>query len=360
MSSPSTALSIDPQPNRILVVRLGAMGDVIHTLPAVSHLKRALPNAEITWAVEPRWAPLLEGNPHVDRVLEIPLKSWRRRKLSPGAWHEVRAFSTLIKSLDIDLAIDFQGLIKSSLIARVSAARARVGFDRRNLREPFAQRFYTHSVGVNRHHVVEKNLALSRWVSGECRTTLAEFPLPRGRTRANLPSGGFLLASPVGGWGGKQWPGEHYALLAETSWRELGLPLLLDCAPGEEDYAQAIARRTSDGACVVQTSTLSELIATTRRARAVVGIDSGPLHLAAALGVPGVAIFGQTDPARNGPYGDTITVLRAPGAVTTYKRVQQIDPVMAAVEPDQVWSALRPKLNRPAKLEIVAGLRSQA
>ena len=355
MSSPNTAPWIDSTPNRILVVRLGAMGDVIHTLPAVSRLKRAFPDAEISWAIEPRWAALLEGNPHLDRVLEIPLNAWRRRWFSPGTWREARAFAALLKSLDLDLAIDFQGLIKSSLVAKVSAARVRVGFEPSNLREPFAERFYTHSVTINRHHVVEKNLALTRWVTGERQTAPAEFPLPKGRVPAKLPEDGFLLASPVAGWGGKQWPGENYAQLADLSWRDFGLPLLLDCAPGDQDYAQAIASRAPNGACAVQTSSLSELIATTRRARAVVGVDSGPLHLAAALGVPGVAIFGQTDPARNGPYGDTITVLRAVDAVTTYKRAQQIDPIMAAVEPEQVWSALREKLDRPAKLQIVAG-----
>ena len=134
-------------------------------------------------------------------------------------------------------------------------------------------------------------------------------PLPAGTPEGQLPETDFVLASPLAGWRSKQWPGEHYATLAARVRSELGLPLVLNAPPGVTfpEIPQAM----------LHTSGLPGLIHATRRAAAVVGVDSGPLHLAAALGRPGVAIFGPTDPARNGPYGNTVRVLRSPSAVTS-------------------------------------------
>ena len=161
----------------------------------------------------------------------------------------------------------------------------------------------------------------------------------------DLPGGEFVLASPLAGWGSKQWPLEFYRGLARRLNEELGVALVLNGPP-----ARALELEQVDGA-FVHSSGLPGLIHATRRAAAVLGLDSGPAHLAAALAKPGVAIFGPTDPARNGPYGDSFTVLRSPGAVTTYKRRQEPDASMLRITPDAVFEALKVRLQargRPA------------
>jgi heptosyltransferase-1 len=304
--------------SRILVVRLGAMGDIIHALPAVASLKTGFPGSRLTWIVEPKWAPLLEDNPFIDRLVLL------RRGTLAGlleSWRSLRAER-------YDFAVDFQGLIKSALAAYAARPGRIFGFHRSQLRERAAALFYSHKTVSRAAHVVDKNLDLA--TAAGAATLLRTFPLPAGRPEGALPPGDFVLASPLAGWRAKQWPIEHYQALAARLERELGIPLVLDGPPGSGlDHC----------------SSLSGLIHATRRAAAVVGVDSGPLHLAAALGKPGVAIYGPTDPARNGPYGDSLRVLRSPAAVVTYKRGASIDESMRAVSPGQVFEALKAVLS---------------
>jgi heptosyltransferase-1 len=335
--------SNDSQPklnaSRILVVRLGAMGDVIHALPAAAALARALPEAKVDWIVEPRWADLLEGNPYVGSVVPFPLKAWRKRPFSPQSWGAARLLIGELRSNRYDLVVDLQGLIKSACLARLTGCPRRVGFERSALREPFAARFYTEQVAVSGEHVVDKNLSAVRRLVGN-EDTAAEFPLPEGEYSAALPSGDFVLTSPVAGWGSKQWPSRHYAQLAGLIREGLGMQLVLDCAPGDVGYVQEIARSAPAESVVVHSSTIPQLIGATRRARAVVGVDSGPLHLAAALNKAGVAVFGPTDPARNGPYGGTLTVLRATTASTSYRRDADVSCAMSSISAAQVYDKL--------------------
>jgi len=303
-----------PASSRILVVRLGAMGDIIHALPAVASLKHSFPGSRLTWVIEPKWAPLVEDNPFIDRVVLL------RRDGVAGlleSWRSLRAER-------YDFAVDFQGLIKSALVAYAARPDRIFGFDHTQLRERAAALFYSNQTVSGAAHVVEKNLDLA--AAAGAITPLRTFPLPAGRPEGALPAGDFVLASPVAGWRGKQWPMEHYQALGARLRGELGIPLVLDGPPGSG---------------LEHCSGLAGLIHATRRATAVVGVDSGPLHLAAALGKPGVAIYGPTDPARNGPYGDSLRVLRSPAAVTTYKRGAAIHESMRAVSPAQVFEALK-------------------
>ena len=341
MSLPATPIS---QPERVLILRFGALGDIVHTLPAAAHLRRALPDARIVWAVEPRWLPILEGHPAIDRFVALPLKAWRKNPFAGPARAAVRAAMEALRAERFDLAIDFQGLLKSGLTAWRSGARERVGFERTELRERLAACCYTRAIAVHRRHVVDKNLALARGaVGGEAGT--AEVSLPAGAVSPSLPAGEFLLASPFAGWRAKEWPLERYAELAARAWTERRLPLALDCAPGDAAEAAALAALAPPGSLIPHPSSLAELLGATRRARAVIGVDSGPLHLAAALDAPGVALFGPTDPARNGPYGSSFRVLRAPGAATSYKRGGGYSASMLALSVDQVWEALTERLD---------------
>ena len=329
-----------PEAPRLLLIRLGALGDVIHTLPAAALLRRALPRADITWAVEPRWAPLLAGNPALDRVLEVPLKTWRKQPFSAKT---VRALRTLRDDLRIrrfDASIDFQGLLKSAVLGWAAKPAATVGFERGALREPWAARFYTQQFAPYRRHVVDKNLALARAVAGVSAESPVEWFLPPGERSPDLPAGDFLLASPLAGWKAKQWPTERYAELAVLSWRERGLPVVLDCAPSDELGLREIVGQAPAGACRLHVSSLTQLIGATRCARVVLGVDSGPLHLAAALGKPGVALFGPTDPERNGPYASSFVTLRRSNAETTYKRQDRYSDSMSALSAYEVWAEL--------------------
>ena len=302
--------------SRILIVRLGAMGDIIHTLPAVASLKQSYPGSRLTWIVESRWAPLLEGNPCVDRVAIL------RRDALFASWRALRQES-------YDLAVDFQGLLKSALTATAARPAGIIGFE--NTRERAAALFYSKRITSTAVHVVDRNLDLAAATGAA--TLMHTFSIPPGRPEGDLPDGHFVLASPLAGWPAKQWPLEYYSALAERLRRDLGISLVLNL-PSGADVPGALLHRSG----------IPGLIDATRRAAAIVGVDSGPMHLAAALGKPGVAIFGPTDPARNGPYGGSLRVLRAAGAATTYKRDAVIDESMRRVAPDEVFAALKTML----------------
>jgi heptosyltransferase I len=307
---------------RVLAIRLGAMGDILHTLPAVASLKQSLPWCHLAWAVEERWAPLLEGNPFVDELVFV-----NRRSLQAitSLWKQLR-------SSGFDTVVDFQGLIKSALVAASARAGRIYGYHRSSAREPLAALFYTKTCKPHATHVVDRHLELA--ASAGAQAGARTFSIPDGRPEGSLPDTPFVLANPLAGWASKQWPREYYAALARKL-RENGCTLVLN-GPAPIDVPDAFTH----------VSGLDGLIDATRRARAVIGVDSGPLHLAAALGKPGVAIFGPTDPARNGPYGGSMRVLRSPDARTSYKRTDEIDPSMRAIGPDEVWAALQSQLDR--------------
>jgi heptosyltransferase-1 len=306
-------------PLQILVVRLGSMGDVIAALPAVASLKHSIPHSKITWVIDPKWSLLLEGNPYVDSVLHLDRRTFTGLR---NAWRQLR-------SSRFDFAVDFQGLVKSALVATLARPERIFGFNAAYARESPASWFYSTKVPIRSYHAVERNLDLA--AAAGASNILRTFPLPPGERQAELPEGDFVLASPLAGWGAKQWPLDHYTTLAKKLRRECDMPLVLD-APYPLDVQGTLSH----------VSTLAGLIYATRRATAVVGLDSGPLHLAAALGKPGVAIYGPTDPARHGPYGGTISVLRSPEAVTSYRRTPEPDASMRGITPDQVFEALAP------------------
>ncbi len=315
---------------RILVIRLGAMGDVIHTLPAAASLKHSFPGCRLAWVIEPKWRVLLDANPFVDEIIEFDRRSLASILSTRGALRAAR----------FDLAIDFQGLIKSAFVASSAHPDRLFGYCRSQARERLAAWFYSNPVEAHATHIVERHLELA--AAAGARTLLKEFPLPQGKLEEPLPEGRFILASPLAGWESKQWPIEHYAHLAGRLYREIGIPLVVNGAPA------AVETLCKAAPAQVHVSSLDGLIDATRRAAAVVGVDSGPLHLAAALGKPGVALYGPTDPARNGPYGGSLRTIRGPGAVTSYKRRMGIDPSLRAISPDEVFDALKAELDSHA------------
>jgi len=325
----SSAVSNSSPGPRILVVRLSAMGDVIHALPAVASLKHSFPGCHLTWLIEPQWAPLIEQNPYVDRVAIF-------ERGNPGAWMRSRR---ALRASRFDFAVDFQGLIKSALAASMARPDRIFGFHQSQVRERPAALFYSNKTMAHAAHKVDRNLELAAATGAA--NILRTFPLPAGVPEGELPAGQFVLANPLAGWRAKQWPLAFYSRLATRLERELDLPLVLNGPPEMGEFANMPS-------ALIHHSTLAGLIHASRRATAVVGVDSGPLHLAAALGKPGVAIFGPTDPAMNGPYGDSMEVLRSPHAVTSYKRLTAIDASMGEIDPDRVFEALKTRLARRA------------
>jgi heptosyltransferase-1 len=306
----------------ILVVRLGAMGDIIHALPAAAALKRTWPGCTLSWAVEPRWRDLLDSGGLAENLIEIDRRSYS--SVARG-WQRLR-------SAPFDLAIDFQGLIKSAAVTRAARAAERIGFERAQLREPAAGVFYTMRFHCPAAHVIHRNLQLAAHLGASAEPV--EFPLPPGRPEGDLPAGAFILASPLAGWKSKQWPAGHWAELARLIHDETPYQLVLNGPAPVAQFASSVP------GAAVHVSSVAGLIHATRRASAVIGLDSGPLHLAAALARPALALFGPTDPSRNGPYGSTVRCLRSPDAETSYARRAEIHPSMHALTPPAVFRAL--------------------
>jgi heptosyltransferase I len=309
----------------ILVLRLGALGDIVHALPAVASLRLSFPDARIAWLAAARWFPLLQGNPAIDEL--IPFERDGLRALS-GSWRRLRGVRP-------EIALDLQGLLQSAVAGRLSRPKRFLGFDAAVAREPLASMMYSERIRVTGPHRVERNLQLVA-AAGAQNLTEEAF-IPPGRLEGELPAGDFVLASPFAGWGSKQWPLAFYGQLADRLDQE-GLELVLNVAPERAREAQSLARVR------VLVSGLDGLIFATRRATAVVGVDSGPLHVAAALKKPGVALFGPTDPAQTGPFRSPMEVLRIADATTTYKRSDATHAAMSGLSAEAVWAALERSL----------------
>jgi heptosyltransferase I len=321
---------------RFLIVRLSSIGDIVHALPAVAALGEAFPGAEISWAIEKRYAMLLDGNPFVRRVIALDTLGWRSRLVSIDTLGEVVRSVHALREVHFDAAIDFQGLIKSGFIAWMSDSQKRLGFAENWLREPAAGAFYTDRVSPrDRRHVIEMNLALvERLGAAALPPRHWRFPLPCSAcheqvVRERLAVLGveeFIIINPGGGWISKRWsPGNYAELLhlIERDHRELGWRVLLTGSPDEEALIQEILERSGSKQAMYFASTLAQFVALAHRAKLFVGGDTGPLHLAAAVGTPIVALYGPTDRARNGPFSASDITLSNDGAIDHTRRARK-------------------------------------
>ena len=357
MQTPVTALSDNTSlfaPQRLLIVRLSSMGDIIHTLPAATALRRAFPDASFGWVVEERWAELLctlpeprsgprsPRRPLVDRVHTVNTKMWRGSLLSIQTWEQIAAGLSDLRAQRYEVAVDFQGAVRSAVLARWSGAP--VIYGAAQPRENVASMFYTRQVIVRGSHIVEQNLSLAEAVAHRpLLMPKIEFPCdPAVAKKCEdqlQPISDFALLNPGAGWGAKQWPAERYGQVARRLAEE-GVRSLINFGPGEEALMRAV-ESASEGAAQGIACSLTELIALTRRACLFIGGDTGPMHLAAAFGVPVVAIFGPTNPARNGPFGTKSIVLRNPASSTTHSRRAQPDAGLLEISADEVVAAAR-------------------
>ncbi len=304
---------------RILIVKLGAIGDVVHTLPALACLRRALPRAHIAWAVERGGAAkLLHGNTQLDELIELDLQGWRKSLMNVETQTAIRKAMAGLRNAHFDLSLDFQGLMKSAMVARLARVPRRIGFARDALREPASTFMLTERVEVDdRGHVIEKNLRLVEHlgcdVSGdyEFPITLSDDDERFATAQTERFDGAFAILNPGGGWPTKLWEADAFAAIADRLWEAYKIRSIVTYGPGEEDLAQSVAGQARANGAVALDATLKQFFAMARRAKLFVGGDTGPMHIAAAARAPVVAIFGPTSSRRNGPFAaDDVVIER--------------------------------------------------
>jgi heptosyltransferase-1 len=363
-----------PRFESLLIVRLSAMGDIIHTLPAAAALRQAFPHATLGWLIEERWAELLctlryprsgqrsPQRPLVDRVHAVNTAEWRHAPFSFNTWQQMAVGLSQLRGIQYDAVIDFQGAVRSALLARWSGAP--IVYGSAQPRENAASMFYTRKVLTNGTHVVEQALALAGAIIPTASIPTASIPTasiptPIIPTRMAEPEvefpvdpdaenkiagltadgNGFAILNPGAGWGAKRWPAERYGQVAKELATD-GLRSLVNYGPGEEELAVAV-EAAGEGAARKISCSVSELIALTRRARLFIGGDTGPMHMAAALKIPVVAIFGPTNPARNGPFGTRSIVLRSASSMTDHTRRREPEQGLLEITAGEVVAATR-------------------
>lgn len=331
---------------RLLVVRLGAMGDILHSMPAVTALRQAHPEWMMGWAIEPQWRGLFSASraepwtaemPLVDRLHLVPAKAWARSPFTSETLRDIRRVRRELRALEYDVAVDFQGAVRSAMVARWARTGRVVGEERP--REFAAKWFFNEKVATHGVHVIEQSLEVAGAICGEkLAMTMPLLPRdPVAEANAAELKQPFVLLSPGAGWGAKRWPADRYGAVAQRM-AEAGFGVVINSGPAEEHLAREIVE-SSGGAAQIISPELPELIAATRRASLAIAGDTGPLHLACALGKPVVGIYGPTDPARNGPFHCANRVLRHPESVRDHARRSEPEAGLLTITPGAVTDA---------------------
>jgi lipopolysaccharide heptosyltransferase I len=339
------------EPKNILVVKLSSIGDTVHAIPAVAALRERFPAARIDWCVEERYASLLECLPAVDRVIRLRTRDWRqgRRLLGPEGFPE---FIRRLRSAPYDAGIDFQGLWKSAVVLRLSRARERIGWAARWLREPGAACLYTTAVEKVEAdmHVIDWCAALLRPLGIEKVPWTFPFRLPEpavkeaGDLWSGLGKPRFVLVNPGAGWPTKQWAPDRFGQLCARLRRETGLVPLLTYGPGESTLVEEVREHCPEAVPV--SVNLVVFAALAAKAACFVGGDTGPMHIASAMGTPVVALFGPSDPARNGPFHPRDAALhhRLPCSGSYRRRCPDAEHKCMNFTVDEVFEAVRRRI----------------
>ncbi len=294
---------------RILIVKLGSIGDIVHTLPALAAIRRARPDAEISWVVEESAAEILRGNPMIENLIEVDTRSLRGGKIIEEMLLEVSKQVRDLRKFKFDVAIDFQGLWKSALVAKLSGAKDRWGFAADGLREPSSRILLTNTVETPKLiHVIRKNLALAAGALGiDVPDGDFEFPIAtseehRAEAEAIMAhaDGRFAILNPGGGWVTKLWHAEKFGELADRLWHEKGMASVITTGPAEDDLARQVDKNSHSGYTILARPSLKGFYEVAKHAIVYVGGDTGPTHLAVAACAPVVGLFGPTEWWRNG------------------------------------------------------------
>ncbi|PKN17940.1 MAG: lipopolysaccharide heptosyltransferase I [Deltaproteobacteria bacterium HGW-Deltaproteobacteria-6] len=303
----------------ILIVKLSAIGDVIHTLPSLTALRRLFPDAHITWAVEEAASDLVIHHPCLDEVLISRRKSWIKDIKAgkfPSTWREIRSFVKQLRQRQYDIVIDFHGLLKSSVIVFLSRGKRKLGYDSW---QELSGLFLNEKIPEDMNkHAVDRYLDFARYLGAK--TDQVEFTLPlTDKTKSDaerllnacrLKAKQYIAVNPIAFWETKLWNNEKFARLADLIQEKLKLDVVFT-GSNQADAADILSRMTKGGINLGGQTSLLTLAEIYKNACAVITTDSGPMHLAAAVGTPVIALFGPTDPARTGPYGAGHSVVRS-------------------------------------------------
>ena len=308
--------------NKFLIVRLGSLGDVVHAIPVAAALRAEFPHARIDWVVDPHYTALLDLVPIVDRRVPFDPRDFFRA----GERSRVLRTVSELRRSRYDAAIDLQGLVKSAALARAIRPRRVIGFPRPHLREPLARLFYTIAPDPgSATHVIYKNLALLGPLGVHDRRVRFPLTVPRSDTVDSIVErfapDGFVLLNPGAAWPNKQWPPDRFGAVAAAIRAAHGLRSLVLWGPGEQSLAHDVARASEGAAEVSPPTAIPQLVAVSGAARLMISGDTGPLHVAAAVGTPLVALFGPTRPERNGPWAlYDVTLSRVDHCSCLYER----------------------------------------
>ncbi len=327
----------------ILIVRTSALGDVVQALPVLTALRRHHPAARIGWVVEAAIAPLLRGHPALDELLEVRLRDWRRRPLSPRSWRQVREFVDRLDSFAPQIVLDLMGNHKAGLLAGVTLADRRIGLGRAWRREPSSAVWLSETVPAEGVHAVDRMLSVLS-AMGLPREP-AEFgpdDLPAAALPGKLAEGPFAVVLPGASWANKRYPPAWWGEVARLLAADPGLPTLVSAGPGEEELAAGIETAAAGAAGALPVLGLPELTTLLRRATLVLGGDTGPLHLAHALGTPVCCVMGPTDPDRHGPYEapERVVVRRLPCSFC-HRRLEEVKACLWELPPEEVAARAR-------------------
>jgi len=340
---------VNDRPPRFLIVRLGSLGDVIHAIPAVAALKHRYPGGTIDWVVDPRYADLVRlvtvvGSvyPFDPRGALSALTAWRRLRAA-----RVGAQGRTGSGHEYDAVIDLQGLLKSAVLARSVGARRTIGFSRRHLREPMARFFYSETVDPgDAAHVIQKGIGLMRAVGVDDPSIAFPVAVPRSNAAdavaARVGSSGYVLINPGAAWPNKRWPPERFGALAAAIRERRGLRSVVLWGPGEEAAASAVVAASGGAAEQAPATSITDILAIAKGASLMVSGDTGPLHIAGAVGTPIVALFGPTRAERNGPWSPAdISISRIDQCVCHYeRRCRRAQPCIDDISVDDVVAAV--------------------
>lgn len=329
-----------PSP-RFLIVRTSAMGDVVHTLPLATALRRRWPRAHIAWVVERPFAPLLAGHPAVDELLEVELRRWRRRPFSAATLRAVAGFVRALDAQRADVAIDAMGNHKGALIAALSRAGRTLGPRAADRRERSSAAWIDETVALAGDHVVERQRSLAA-AAGAAGTEIDFGAAGIGAAAEATSSAPSVLIHPGAGWRNKEYPADRWAAVARglvarglATPSEGGIGVL--AGPGEGELAAAVVERSAGAATAVAGGGIAQLAADLRRARLLLAGDTGPLHLAVALGTPVICLLGPTDPARNGAWGSPQSNVHHPLPCSgCYQRLDEAKACLLEIEPREI------------------------
>jgi len=329
---------------RFLVVRLGSLGDIVHTFPAVAGLRSSFPLAEIIWLTHPRWVNLVASS---NLATEIwPVNS---RDLA-----SVRHTIAKIRAQNWNAAIDYQGLWKSALVPFLAGVPKRLGFSSETIREFGVPVLYTIRVHAHATHIADQNGELSLQAGAQTAVGPVKLKVNESdcqRVKSDLAVAGitnYIVLSPGGGWRSKCWPPERFGELCRKIREHLNVRCVINYGPGEETLAATVKSASGNADPFLYNGELGQLMALLQGAHCIVGGDTGPLHLSIALGTKAVAIFGPTNPARNGPYPPQPFVLRDPAAATTHRRETETNPSLLKISVAQVFDAVKLRLGASA------------